>query len=568
MALSSKTELSADDFLDGRVSIGSGGFGHVYKARHKNWGFDVAIKLLHDDVSAEKALYGEASLMNEASSEFVVRVYGFYKEEKPMQKGIVMEFMTRGSIQSLQKDLSGPPPWPLALRLAHQVALAINFLHSKDLMHQDLKPSNVLLTEDLNAKLADFGLSRVSTSALNRKEGMTGEIGGSYKYMPPEAFELSYPPVRSFDIYSYGILLWSIVTGKEPYPSIVAADSSLLKMGIRRGDRPPLTEIDQKADGLKELVDLMKSCWHGDPTQRPYAKKCWKVTEDVFSRHGKKGINDAVHKVKTTLDSPTNNQHSNTSVASSSPPQPPEQSESNDEVDHARFTNTGRSFKQDSVSVSTGEMNNTDKEKFVDNNRAMLIQNVSEVLAIAEELGDMVHGETYSLIEAKKTDQDRMRVLYQRTLRSGGEVVKAAFYDALKKNHSKLVERLGAPPTGQPALITGDSNWLHLSTSYWPQDSVSVSTGEMNNTDKGKFVDNNRAMLIQNVSEVLAIAEELGDMVHGETYSLIEAKETDQDRMRVLYQRTLRSGGEVVKAAFYDALKKNHSKLVERLGGV
>ena len=82
-------------------------------------------------------------------------------------------------------------------------------------------------------------------------------------------------------------------------------------------------------------------------------------------------------------------------------------------------------------------------EKFVDNNRAMLIQNVSEVLAIAEELGDMVHGETYSLIEAKKTDQDRMRVLYQRTLRSGGEVVKAAFYDALKNNHPKLVERLG-----------------------------------------------------------------------------------------------------------------------------
>ncbi|XP_044213102.1 receptor-interacting serine/threonine-protein kinase 3-like isoform X1 [Thunnus albacares] len=443
MALSSKTELSADDFLDGRVSIGYGGFGHVYKARHKNWGIDVAIKLLHDDVSAEKALYGEASLMNEASSEFVVRVYGFYKEEKPMQKGIVMEFMTRGSIQSLQEDLSGPPPWPLALRLAHQVALAINFLHSKGLMHQDLKPSNVLLTEDLNAKLADFGLSRVSTSASNRKEGMTGEIGGSYKYMPPEAFELSYAPVRSFDIYSYGILLWSIVTGKEPYPK---KDSSLVALRVPKGDRPLSTEIDridQKADGLKELVDLMKSCWHGDPTQRPYAKKCLKVTEDVFSRHGKKGINDAVHKVKTTLDSPTNNQHSNTSVASSSPPQPPEQSESNDEVDHARFTNTGRSFKQDSVSVSTGEMNNTDKGKFVDNNRAMLIQNVSEVLAIAEELGDMVHGETYSLIIAKETNQDRMRVLYQRTLKSGGEEVKAAFYDALKKNHSKLVERLG-----------------------------------------------------------------------------------------------------------------------------
>lgn len=61
----------------------------------------------------------------------------------------------------------------------------------------------------------------------------------------------------------------------------------------------------------------------------------------------------------------------------------------------------------------------------------------------------------------------------------------------------------------------------------------------------------------------MAIAEELGDMVHGETYSLIEAKHTSQDKMRVLYQSTFRSGGEKVKAAFYDALKKHHPRLVD-----
>lgn len=81
-----------------------------------------------------------------------------------------------------------------------------------------------------------------------------------------------------------------------------------------------------------------------------------------------------------------------------------------------------------------------------------------------------------------------------------------------------------------------------------------------------KFVDDNRAVLIQDVSEVMAIAEELGAMVHRETYSVIEAKETSQDKMRVLYQRTLRSGGVVVKAAFFDILKTHQPQIMERLG--
>lgn len=101
--------------------------------------------------STERALYEEVCHMQNVSFEHVVKVYGYFKGG--MGKGIVMEFMRRGSIQSLQNDLSGPPPWPLCLRLARQVALAINFLHSKGLMHQDLTPSNVLLNDDLNAKV-------------------------------------------------------------------------------------------------------------------------------------------------------------------------------------------------------------------------------------------------------------------------------------------------------------------------------------------------------------------------------------------------------------------------------
>uniref|UniRef100_A0A7N8XM57 CARD domain-containing protein n=1 Tax=Mastacembelus armatus TaxID=205130 RepID=A0A7N8XM57_9TELE len=72
---------------------------------------------------------------------------------------------------------------------------------------------------------------------------------------------------------------------------------------------------------------------------------------------------------------------------------------------------------------------------------------------------------------------------------------------------------------------------------------------------KAKFIDNNKAELIKSVSEVMAIVDKLGNMVQSETYSVIKAQRTSQDKVRVLLQRTLHSGGAKVKAAFYDILK-------------
>ncbi|XP_069567239.1 receptor-interacting serine/threonine-protein kinase 3-like isoform X1 [Brachyistius frenatus] len=443
--LSHKPEPVGNASLKKWEFIGSGGFGVVYKARHKDWGFDVAIKLLHNGQLShtssftfeQSKLYDEANHMGKASCDFVLRVYGIYQgcppEEKSFQRGIVMEFMGRGSVQTLQMLLSGPPPWPLTFRVAHEVALGMNFLHSRNLIHQDLKPSNVLLNDDLHAKLADFGLSRVSTSALSSNGEMTGVTGGSYKYMPPEAFQTSYRPVHAFDIYSYGILLWSIVTGKEPYN---AADSSLVELKVPAGDRPPLGEIDQiRTKGLKEIVDLMKRCWDKDPSTRPTFKECCEVTENVLSKH-QEGIFAAVHQVLTTMDSPTTYQHSSKAVRFYL--QTPELTKIDDFVDHARFET-----QQNSVSVATRNLTDTEKAKFIDDKRAKLIQDVSEVLRIVEELGDKVHQETYSKILFKETSQEKMRELYNSTLRSGGSSVKAALYDALKKHELNLMERLG-----------------------------------------------------------------------------------------------------------------------------
>ncbi|XP_061119735.1 receptor-interacting serine/threonine-protein kinase 4-like [Conger conger] len=139
--------------------IGSGGFGQIYKAKHKDLGMEVAIKLLHYDDGSSASLQKEAEFMRQGGSPYVVRVFWVYRGVPPgrglsSQVGLVMELMERGSVESLLKRLRGPPPWPLAFRLAHQVALGMNFVHKlcPPLLHLDLKPSNVLLDHGFGAK--------------------------------------------------------------------------------------------------------------------------------------------------------------------------------------------------------------------------------------------------------------------------------------------------------------------------------------------------------------------------------------------------------------------------------
>ncbi|XP_035858109.1 receptor-interacting serine/threonine-protein kinase 4-like [Sander lucioperca] len=284
--------------------IGSGGFGQIYKARHHQWGFDVAIKVLLKDEGNEKSLLHEIKMMRQATSPYVMAVRGIFKGRTPTpggstQLGVVMELMKRGSLASLQAALRGTPPWTLVFRLAHQVALGINFFHSlpRPVLHQDLKPQNVLLDDALNAKLTDFGLARISCSVTHVPKN-SEPLGGTINYMPPEAFEASYRPSRSFDIYSYGILLWSIATGKQPYGN---KKPTVVMLRVPLGERPLLDDIKGDAAGLRELTGLMKRCWDDKPERRPKALECTTVTEQLFKMH-KHELNDAVHEVLKKLD--------------------------------------------------------------------------------------------------------------------------------------------------------------------------------------------------------------------------------------------------------------------------
>ncbi|XP_071357192.1 receptor-interacting serine/threonine-protein kinase 3-like isoform X1 [Trachinotus anak] len=412
---------------------GSGAFGYVYRARHKVWKYVVAIKILKDGARFT-ALDKEVEHMDKASCDYVLSVCGIFEgfppyEGSSMTRGIITKYMDKGSVQTLL-DLPSPPPWPLAVRLVHEVALGMNFLHDKKLLHGDLKPSNVLLNEDLHAKLADFGLSRVSASASNSSREATGEVGGTSVYMPPEALlDHFIKPHHSFDVYSYGIFMWSVFTGKEPFPG---ACRLLLEENVgREKQRPPCHKLKERNEkGLKKLVALMIRCWDQEPANRPAFGECLDDTEEVYLMHEAK-VRKAVDEVLDSLDP-----HSNTS---GSIRQTQEQSEPHDTVDNIR---AGMFSRQESDTVSTETMSEAAKAKFVDDNILVLIQEVSNVMAIVQELGDMVPREIRKTIEHTLNDEEKMRELFHTALHSGGETVKAAFYTALKIHESKLVKQL------------------------------------------------------------------------------------------------------------------------------
>jgi serine/threonine protein kinase len=195
--------------------LGRGSFGIVYKAVDDNLDRTVAIKLLTDPVSAvgqdRDDLVREARLQAEMNHPNIATLYelGFHED----QPYIVMEFVPG----SLADRIGSGRTLSMgeAIQIAGQVCDGLDYAHKKIVVHRDIKPQNILVSESGDAKIADFGLAR---GANVRTLFDSGEIGGTPHYMSPEQFENDNVDGQS-DVYSVGILLYQMLTGQVPFQS-------------------------------------------------------------------------------------------------------------------------------------------------------------------------------------------------------------------------------------------------------------------------------------------------------------------------------------------------------------
>ncbi|XP_068936444.1 ankyrin repeat and protein kinase domain-containing protein 1 [Petaurus breviceps papuanus] len=269
--LGNLTIFSRDDFEGDWQRVASGGFGQVFRVRHKRWRTEYAIKcspcLLADSSPSSsdmKCLIEEATKMEKIKFQHIVSIYGVCQQ--PL--GIVMEFMAKGSLEKMLPTHS--LSWQLKFRIIHETALAMNFLHSikPPLLHLDLKPGNILLDSNMHAKISDFGLSKWMEQSTRMQYIERSALRGTLSYIPPEMFlESTKAPGPKYDVYSFGIVIWEILTQKKPYPGF---NMMTIIIRVAAGTRPSLQFISDEWPGEgQQMVDLMKRCWDQDPKKRP-----------------------------------------------------------------------------------------------------------------------------------------------------------------------------------------------------------------------------------------------------------------------------------------------------------
>lgn len=193
--------------------IAKGGMATVYLARQKNITRNVAVKVLprnftHDDTFIER-FNREVKVIAALQHPHILPVYDFGEyDDMPY---IVMAYIDGGTLA--ERIAQGAMPMPDVLELTRQMADALDFAHSKDIIHRDIKPGNVLLDSNGNSYLADFGLAKVRENAVDIT---AGNIVGTPAYMAPEQAGPGDESSR-IDVYALGVLVYEMLTGELPY---------------------------------------------------------------------------------------------------------------------------------------------------------------------------------------------------------------------------------------------------------------------------------------------------------------------------------------------------------------
>jgi eukaryotic-like serine/threonine-protein kinase len=249
--------------------IGEGASARVYKGMHQTLGIPVAVKILkvapQDSMASHLATYRdrfrrEAQLAARLNHEGIVRVLDFGEEMGSLY--LVMEYVNGYSLSEYLRN-NGPMSEEMSLKVIAYLAAALHAAHGQNIVHRDVKPSNILITRDGWLKISDLGLAKDLTS---RDLTNADTLLGTPSYMAPECFIPGKDVGPVADLYSLGIMLYEMLTGRPPYTGTLNqvisghlhAEPSYVT--LYQGNKLPLPE---------PTVRLLKALLAKDPALRP-----------------------------------------------------------------------------------------------------------------------------------------------------------------------------------------------------------------------------------------------------------------------------------------------------------
>jgi hypothetical protein len=268
--------VKATNNFDKEHVIGCGGYGLVYKAELPD-GCNLAIKKLNGNMCLmEREFTAEVEALSMAQHDHLVPLWGYCVHRN--SRLLIYSYMDNGSLDDWlhNRDDDGSIflDWPMRLRIAKGASHGLSYIHNvckPQIVHRDIKSSNILLDKEFKAYVADFGLSRL---ILPNETHVTTELVGTLGYIPPEYGQGSVATLRG-DIYSFGVVLLELLTGRRPVTALSSSKELVpLVLEMRsQGNEIEILDPILRGTGHEEqmlkLLEVACKCVDHNPTMRP-----------------------------------------------------------------------------------------------------------------------------------------------------------------------------------------------------------------------------------------------------------------------------------------------------------
>ncbi|XP_043921274.1 receptor-interacting serine/threonine-protein kinase 1 isoform X2 [Protopterus annectens] len=301
--------MRSEDLIE-KEPLDCGGFGVVSLCFHKNHGL-VVLKTVYTGpkrTEYNESLLEEGKIMHRLDHDRIVKLFGVILEDG--NYSLVMEFLEKGNLMKFLKAVS--VPLSVKGRIILEIIEGMSYLSKKGVVHKDLKPENILVDDIFHIKIADLGVASFTTwSKLTKEEtnrlrksktsNNLEKNGGTLSYMAPEHLKcINTKPTEKSDVYSFAIVVWVILTSREPYEN--AMNENQVYMCVKNGNRPDMETVPK--DSPMEIVNLMLRCWDEEPQKRPLFEECFQEYKPFYTWHLEKNINADVEKLKTVSPAP------------------------------------------------------------------------------------------------------------------------------------------------------------------------------------------------------------------------------------------------------------------------